>query len=439
MLQVALQTSDSGRVKTCKTALERAGLFDKARGIERTGDGFLIFTSNTVENDDGDHEAGLADLLSNLDFSVEVVTTESTKQSKDLTTDSSLKTAVRKVLLDLQKTEPQLTAEIVDGAPNRYYIYGQLLLISSGDFESIPAWQSLAAADASFPETFYSKLCANLKISHIALNAPISGDTENVMRKPTSLVCLHGEFGDEISDATISSPQPTHFASEFWATTRQNGITQIWAPRYTMFSRGNIKEKARVLKFADVSGKTIVDLYAGIGYFTFSYVHAGARRVLCWEINPWSVEGLLRGARANKWSVQLVRHDEEWVIDPSSTSRIVVFLESNEYAATRLETAAARYGYSHELTHVNMGLLPSSEQSWRTAVTLGVASTSPSTVLHVHANVADEQIPTWQEQTRKALEGLVLEKLSVESEEVARIKSFAPGVMHVCGDFRIRK
>ena len=41
-----------------------------------------------------------------------------------------------------------------------------------------------------------------------------------------------------------------------------------------MFSVGNITEKQRVGKF-NCKGQTIVDLFAGIGYFTLSYlIHA---------------------------------------------------------------------------------------------------------------------------------------------------------------------
>jgi tRNA G37 N-methylase Trm5 len=51
---------------------------------------------------------------------------------------------------------------------------------------------------------------------------------------------------------------------------------------------GNIKEKARILglpkhhleKFP--TPVTVVDMYAGIGYFSFSYAKAGVDVVLCW-------------------------------------------------------------------------------------------------------------------------------------------------------------
>ena len=40
-----------------------------------------------------------------------------------------------------------------------------------------------------------------------------------------------------------------------------------------MFSAGNISEKIRVAGFRCV-GETVVDLYAGIGYFTLSVLHS---------------------------------------------------------------------------------------------------------------------------------------------------------------------
>ena len=53
-----------------------------------------------------------------------------------------------------------------------------------------------------------------------------------------------------------------------------------------MFSWGNITEKLRIAQF-DCSGETIVDLFAGIGYFTLVYlVHANAKHVIACEWNP---------------------------------------------------------------------------------------------------------------------------------------------------------
>ena len=83
-----------------------------------------------------------------------------------------------------------------------------------------------------------------------------------------------------------------------------------------MFSRGNIREKARILgqirlnqsPFSglcsgelsqDLCEIDVVDLYVGIGYFALPYLRKGVRRVFGWELNGWSVEGLRRGCIRN--------------------------------------------------------------------------------------------------------------------------------------------
>src|SRR5690606_6675835 len=90
---------------------------------------------------------------------------------------------------------------------------------------------------------------------------------------------------------------------------------------------------------APLHGKWAVDLYAGIGYFAFSYARLGLR-VLCWEVNPWSVEGLRRGAEANGFGVRVMmppspppneeEEDDSLGIDlTTAQERIIVFLEDN--------------------------------------------------------------------------------------------------------------
>ncbi|KAK9374823.1 S-adenosyl-L-methionine-dependent methyltransferase [Lipomyces chichibuensis] len=446
---VAIQTLDRRQVKACKTALEKSGHFDKLRGIEKDGNGFLIFTNKTGDYVDLKTIAitefpELVDLKPSLE--IMVVPDDKHKTVLDVRPSSNLKSAVRSVLESL--IIPSLSTErldqIIKRLPQRYYIYGQFLLLSSSSFESIPEWQSLAQDDLAFANKFYQLLVDRLKVTHIAQNAPIPDDDDNAMRKPTHLVCLYGDFGLDVSHASILAPSREHIARELWAATRQNNICQTWAPRYTMFSRGNIKEKARVLQFENVESKTVVDLYAGIGYFAFSYAKCGADLVLCWEINPWSVEGLLRGAKANKWNAQLVQHDEDWVIESKKDSapKLVVFLEDNRYAISRIRTAEEAHDLKYNISHINMGLLPSSEQSWPIATELAVLSSEDNVALHVHSNVAHSDIDRWSRNTGLKLLHLISEfnpGSCVMPTHIEKIKSFAPGVMHICGDFLVKK
>lgn len=59
-----------------------------------------------------------------------------------------------------------------------------------------------------------------------------------------------------------------------------------------MFSAGNAPERHRVARFR-CDGEVVVDMYAGIGYFTLPYlVHARARMVHACEWNPEAVIAL---------------------------------------------------------------------------------------------------------------------------------------------------
>jgi len=204
-----------------------------------------------------------------------------------------------------------------------------------------------------------------------------------------------------------------------------------------MFSRGNISEKARLITLPSVlstverdgCGCTAVDLYAGIGYFAFSYAKAGIGKVLCWDLNPWSTEGLRRGAIANKWKTVVVTDGlirEEDASDQET--RLIVFNESNLHAGIRVEESRQRLP---PIRHVNCGLLPTSRGSWETAVR--VLAPSMGGWIHVHENFAVNDIEQKAEEVREAFQKLIDatgRKQKVEIELIYKVKSYAPGVMH---------
>lgn len=261
---------------------------------------------------------------------------------------------------------------------------------------------------------------------------------------------LHGDFGPAETDAP--TPTEKEFDSALWVSTKQNGIYQTWAPRWTMFSRGNIKEKARLLAFkqspsarkqdSDESTAWAVDLYGGIGYFVFSYATL-RMKVLCWELNPWSVEGLRRGAEANKWSVKVVTDaaDLERPVEEiiSSGERIIVFQEDNQRAEAKILRLQS-LGLAQNLLHVNGGFLPTSEPTWEPACRMTRRSTAPQSWLHLHENVGEYDI----EERRKEIEQRF--KLWDEADGISRdvavnhveqVKTFAPGVWHCVFDVSI--
>ncbi|CAK1358174.1 tRNA wybutosine-synthesizing protein 2 [Cercospora beticola] len=354
-------------------------------------------------------------------------------------------------------------------------IYGDLLIFPHNALSG-PEWQPLQPLASETLEDLWQRICKECKITHVASNKPIppqnedSTKSENILRAPINFTPIYGDFGPE----TASSP-PTEedFAKAFWVTAKQNGIYQTWAPRWTMFSRGNISEKARLLTLPSVvqaaeeaaqardegdegwkMGFDVVDLYAGIGYFTFSYVRAGARTVFCWDLNAWSVEGLVRGARRNKWGVEVCGRIEgaedgdeaamEMMV--KSDAQILVFNETNEMAPERLRETS-RYSRLN-IRHVNLGMLPSSRKALELAAAF--VSLKPKGWLHIHENFLVDEIVEKSEETRKEFERILLgssnphlehvgdeQKLKVEIEHINKLKSYAPGVMHCVIDVSV--
>ncbi|XP_054025687.1 tRNA wybutosine-synthesizing protein 2 homolog isoform X1 [Dryobates pubescens] len=143
----------------------------------------------------------------------------------------------------------------------------------------------------------------------------------------------------------------------------------VMFPRYTfdvtkcMFSAGNIREKLRVASLP-CSGEVLVDLYAGIGYFTLPFlVHAEAAFAHACEWNGHAVEALRRNLALN--GVQDRCH-----------------VHHGDSRQLELQDVADR---------VNLGLIPSSEEGW--PVACRVLKKSTGGVLHIHHNVESLPVP----------------------------------------------
>ena len=369
-----------------------------------------------------------------------------------------LKSAVEGWLLqlphELTATDTDSIDSLLRKLPSSYCIYEPMLLLPFTFFAD-PEWLKLMdAANDRMKQDLFLRMTSATNTTHIAVNAPIPNSSleyeqpeNNVMRRPRNLTALFGNFGP--SPVDCADPTCAEMNEAFWVSTKQNGIYQTWAPMYTMFSRGNITEKARLLQLPSVSkvhshgsrsgtGWSAVDLFAGIGYFAFSYARAGATIVLCWEINPWSIEGFRKGARANRWQTHEVMPDE--IIEKASAEqemedkKFLIFCESNSHAEKRIETIREVIA---PVRHVNCGLLPSSARSWQTALlcldcTLGGW-------LHVHENL-DARATESEAALIVAEINNISDNISIATrgkrcyrvalEHVQKVKSYAPNVIH---------
>ncbi|KAH7320972.1 S-adenosyl-L-methionine-dependent methyltransferase [Stachybotrys elegans] len=348
--------------------------------------------------------------------------------------------------------------DLLAASPKRYTVYEPMVLLATGSFGG-SAWTStLSRCPPDYRSLLWDMILQGLgrgsktPLTHLAINEgiPLQKDgeeLENILRSPSGLHLLYGDFGPE--GTRQDGPSMQDFDEAFWVSTKQNGIYQTWAPRWTMFSRGNVKEKARLLEFeppqprrhTEAAHCWAADLYAGIGYFVFCYASLGFK-VVCWEINPWSVEGLRRGAEINRWSVKVIGgQDLQRSVDElmAGGEQITVFLEDNNEALGRIQQMWS-IGIAQDIRHVNCGFLPTSEPTWEQA--WAMTSKGSKASLHLHENVGVEEVESRRGSIQRKFEEWSLaegagRRPSVEHVEL--VKTFAPGVWHCVFDVGITR
>ncbi|KAG7193404.1 uncharacterized protein KQ657_000822 [Scheffersomyces spartinae] len=327
---------------------------------------------------------------------------------------------------------PSPNETLLSQVPKKWSLYPPMLLLQTGTFDTIEWEDEFAKLDSVLKNKFWQYLLSKNfpGITHVAINKPII--ESDIQRRPFNIFPLYGDFGPQVPFE--SEPTANDLQQAFWCTVVQNGIHQTWAPKYTMFSRGNIKEKKRLLdSYKDLNGQTVLDLYAGIGYFTLSYLKNGAT-VFCWELNPWSVEALVRGCNKNKFGVRVIAKDE--IFSKKVYNELVkngvkafIFNESNETAISRMN----QLGEHVPLSHVNLGLLPSSKPSWPLVVDLiHNHSTKRKTLVHIHENCHIQEF----EKLKVEIENYFATSQFIHLEQV---KTFAPDIWHVVIDIEVGK
>ncbi|KAL2931413.1 tRNA wybutosine-synthesizing protein 2/3/4 [Bienertia sinuspersici] len=193
-----------------------------------------------------------------------------------------------------------------------------------------------------------------------------------------------------------------------WVEHRENGIIYCFDATKCMFSWGNLSEKLRMARM-DCQDEIIVDLFAGIGYFTLPFlVRAQAKLVYACEWNPHAVEALKHNLEANMVS-----------------DRCIVLEGDNRLTAPK--------GVANR---VSLGLLPSSEDSWATAVR---ALRCEGGTLHIHGNVKDSEESEWTQHAVNSISVIAKSEgysWNVSLVHLERVKWYAPHVRHLVADIR---
>eukprot|EP01083_Nonionella_stella_P042400 114549_1 len=199
-----------------------------------------------------------------------------------------------------------------------------------------------------------------------------------------------------------------------WVEHKENSIFYCFDVTKCMFSSGNGTEKMRMARICK-PGEVVVDLYAGIGYFSLPFlIHGKVKHLYAFEWNEDAIHALKHNIRANK-------------ID---TSRVTIFEGDNRITSETLRNVADR---------VNLGLIPSSEDGWEPAVR---ALKRAGGTLHVHANVSQSDEREWAEGMRKKLAEISRKydrSWELTVVHIEKVKRYAPRVNHIVVDVECKR
>lgn len=217
------------------------------------------------------------------------------------------------------------SAELEADLPRSWQRHGNLLLLSESCFQA-KQWKNLE------PE-LWEIVASALGVQRLAKRGRVSPDGT---RTP-SVTLLLGDDG--------------------WVEHVDNGIRYKFDITQCMFSFGNITEKLRMASLP-CAGQVLVDLYAGIGYFTLPFlVHAGAAFVHACEWNPHAVVALKCNLEIN-----------------GVADRCQIHFGDNR-----------KLNLSNIADRVILGLIPTSKEGWWTACR--VLRKDAGGILHIHQNV----------------------------------------------------
>uniref|UniRef100_A0A7N0UT81 SAM-dependent methyltransferase TRM5/TYW2-type domain-containing protein n=2 Tax=Kalanchoe fedtschenkoi TaxID=63787 RepID=A0A7N0UT81_KALFE len=285
---------------------------------------------------------------------------------------------MREAVASLLKRQ-DMAEDLLEELPARWERLGDIVVLPESSFKN-KMWDSLG-------NELWSTVAKSLGARRLARQ----GRVASTGTRDSTLEILVGENG--------------------WVEHRENGIVYSFDATKCMFSWGNLSEKLRMAGM-NCRDEVVVDLFAGIGYFVLPFlVRANAKLVYACEWNLNAIEALRRNLEAN-----------------SVADRCIVLEGDNRLTAPK--------GVANR---VNLGLLPTSELSWETAVR---ALRSDGGVLHVHANVKDSEENDWVMYLKERIGDLAKSEghgWDISVDHVDRVKWYAPHIRHLVADVRCTK
>ena len=203
------------------------------------------------------------------------------------------------------------------------------------------------------------------------------------------------------------------FGENDWVVRREHGIDFGYNFTQCMWSAGNVTERGRIAN-ENHEGERILDLYAGIGYYTLPFLSEGAR-------GPSGERGNGRGAAhvvACEWN-------------PDAIRALKWSLEANDLVerCTILEGDNRNLQLNPEFDRVNLGLLPSAEEGYPIALQ---ALKSEGGMLHVHGLAKGGDEENWASNLAQYFEKDG--RFSCSVIHIERVKWYAPHQRHIVVD-----
>lgn len=455
MVELGISCEKREASKT-KAFLSKKGILDKKRNIIKQDD-FIIFPILSLPP------------VSDLPIGCHVVESTSfvfpnsaSLASKQHTPRSLIKKALLSIEIDA-----------CDDELPKWEKYDGFLLFPEHAFTS-PFWLDIFAHRTNADVRLIFKAIAIVfKVDRVARKTRIS--TTDILRRPhidwlyisgTREIDYAAIFKHNISEHLYKKSTKPSFSiqnnsgeihdnsSEWFTSIKQNGITYIWNPSHSMFSPGNITEKTRVIRWLypkytnkyitqdknlgrrfdkyGVENEVVLDLYAGIGYFTLAYLASGrVKCVIACEWNKYSVEGLKMGIQKNGYSFTLLPNG--LVESNDDGSRLNDFNDKHVYICEGNNETYVKF-YQNKLDRVSLGLIPSSSQGYPLAVQ---ALKSTGGWMHIHINILEQTKLELKRHDEDLVDELkqMFRKRRKESWHVVicgreSVKSFRPRVWH---------
>ena len=274
-------------------------------------------------------------------------------------------------------------ARMLTDLPTGWELHGDLVLLPKDAFCG-EEWQAVGAE-------LWGAVAGALAVLRVARKGEISGGE----RRP-DVEMLLGEDG--------------------WVTHREHGIDYSFDVTKSMFSAGNLSERGRIGELS-CTGETVLDLYAGIGYWTLPLlISAGASHVHACEWSEDALHALGHNLTANGVAERCTVHagdNRETLISTGSTN----------------DSTTAVLG---SCDRVLLGLLPNSQDGWP----LALAALKPEGGwLHLHGNAPGGDEEVWGDSVVKELSEMDSRPVTVE--RLVKVKWYAPHVRHCVLDLSI--